>query len=140
MTTILTAYDAAPLPPPTPAPLALYLVEDEMPTEITGVDDFDLTVENPANERADQPTLDLTLDYDPANPQHEALYEACGGGAIVTLRVALRNAAGTALSCREMHCKVMRHRLSTMERMRDDAKWLRVNFDLEIVGEIYDIN
>ena len=140
MTTILAAYDAAPLPPPPPAPLALYLVEDETPAEITGVDDFDLTVENPANERADQPTLDLILDYDPANPQHQALYEACGCGAIVTLRVALRDSAGTALSCREMHCKVMRHRLSAMERMRDDTKWLRVNFDLEVVGEIYHIN
>ena len=47
MATSLSAYDAAPLPPPSPAPLAVYLVTDGVPTEIVGIHDFDITVENP---------------------------------------------------------------------------------------------
>ena len=48
MATPLVAYNAAPLPPPSPAPLAVYLVVDGVPTEIVGIDDFDITLENPA--------------------------------------------------------------------------------------------
>ena len=68
MATQLAAYDAAPLPPPAPAPMAVYLVEDGVPTEIAGVEDFDITVENPTAERADAPELDITLDYEPGQP------------------------------------------------------------------------
>jgi len=135
MATQLAAYDAAPLPPPAPAPMAVYLVEDGVPTEIAGVEDFDITVENPTAERADAPELDITLDYDPANPQHQILLNACGGG-IVTVRIATRDTQGLAVSCREMDCAVVRYRMSMDERFRDDTKTIRVNLDLEGVGEV----
>ena len=89
MSTHLAAYDAAPLPPPPPAPLAVYFVEDGHPTEIVGIDDFDITVENPTSEGADAPEMDITLEYDPSNPEHRALM-AAGEGGIVTIRVAHR--------------------------------------------------
>ncbi len=135
MATQLAAYDAAPLPPPSPAPLAVYLVEDGVPVEIAGVDDFDITVENPTSEQADAPELDITLNYDPANPQHQALLNA-GNGGIVTVRVATRDPRGVAVACRELDCTVVRYRLSMDERFRDDTKTARVNFDLEGVGEM----
>ena len=135
MATSLAAYDAAPLPPPPPAPLAVYLVSDGVPTEIVGIDDFDITVENPASEDADAPELDLTIDYDPANAEHRALI-AAGDGGMVTVRVATRDPNGTAIACREMDCTVVRYRLSMDERFREDTKRLRVNFDLEAVGEV----
>ena len=135
MATQLAAYDAAPLPPPSPAPLAVYLVEDGVPVEIAGVDDFDITVENPTSEQADAPELDITLNYDPANRQHQALLNACNGG-IVTVRVATRDPRGVAVACRELDCTVVRYRLSMDERFRDDTKTARVNFDLEGVGEM----
>ena len=134
MATELAAYDAAPLPPPSPAPLAVYLVSDGVPTEIVGIDDFDITVDNPASEDADAPELDITLDYDPSNAEHRALI-AAGDGGTVTVRVATRDPHGTAIACREMDCTVVRYRLSMDERLRDDTKRLRVNFDLEAVGE-----
>ena len=134
MATPLSAYNAAPLPPPSPAPLAVYLVADGVPTEIEGIDDFDITVENPSSEGADAPELDITLDYDPSNPEHQALL-AAGEGGTVTMRVATRDPNGAAIACREMDCTVVRYRLSMDERLRDDTKRLRVNFDLEAVGE-----
>ena len=134
MATSLSAYDAAPLPPPPPAPLAVYLVADGVPTEIEGINDFDITVENPASEDADAPDLDITLDYDPSNPEHRALI-AAGDGGTVTVRIATRDPHGLAIACREMDCAVVRYRLSMDERFRDDTKRLRVNFDLEAVGE-----
>ena len=134
MATPLSAYDAAPLPPPPPAPLAVYLVADGVPTEIVGIDDFDITVENPASEDADAPELDITVEYDPANAEHRALI-AAGDGGMVTVRVATRDPHGAAIACREMDCTVVRYRLSMDERFRDDAKRLRVNFDLEAVGD-----
>ena len=135
MATSLAAYDAAPLPPPSPAPLAVYLVTDGVPTEIVGIHDFDITVENPASEDADAPELDITLDYDPSNPEHRALM-AAGDGGTVTMRVATRDPHGAAIACREMDCTVVRYRLSMDERFREDTKRLRVNFDLEAVGEV----
>lgn len=135
MATSLSAYDAAPLPPPPPAPLAVYLLTDGVPTEIVGIDDFDITVENPASEDADAPELDLTIDYDPANAEHRALI-AAGDGGMVTVRVATRDPHGTAIACREMDCTVVRYRLSMDERFREDTKRLRVNFDLEAVGKV----
>ena len=135
MATSLAAYDAAPLPPPSPAPLAVYLVTDGVPTEIVGIHDFDITVENPASEDADAPELDITLDYDPSNPEHRALM-AAGDGGTVTMRVATRDPHGAAIACREMDCTVVRYRLSMEERFREDTKRLRVNFDLEAVGEV----
>ena len=135
MATALSAYNAAPLPPPSPAPLAVYLVADGVPTEIVGIDDFDITVENPSSEEADAPELDITLDYDPSNPEHRALM-AAGDGGTVTVRVATRTAHGVAIACREMDCTVVRYRLSMEERFRDDTKRLRIKFDLEAVGEV----
>jgi hypothetical protein len=135
MATELAAYDAAPLPPPSPAPLAVYLVSDGVPTEIVGIHDFDITVENPASEDADATELDITLDYDPSNPEHRALM-AAGEGGMVTMRVATRDPHGAAIACREMDCTVVRYRLSMDERFREDTKRLRVNFDLEAVGEV----
>ena len=135
MSTHLAAYDAAPLPPPPPAPLAVYFVEDGHPTEIVGIDDFDITVENPTSEGADAPEMDITLEYDPSNPEHRALM-AAGEGGIVTIRVATRDPNGAAIACREMDCTVVRYRLSMDERFREDTKRLRVNFDLEAVGEV----
>ena len=134
MATQLAAYDAAPLPPPAPAPMAVYLVEAGVPTEISGVEDFDITVENPTGDRADAPELDITLDYDPANPQHQALLNA-GSGGTVTVRVATRNPQGVAIACREMDCTVVRYRMTMDDRSyRDDGKSIRVNLDLEGVG------
>ena len=135
MATALSAYNAAPLPPPSPAPLAVYLVADGVPTEIVGIDDFDITVENPSSEEADAPELDITLDYDPSNPEHRALM-AAGDGGTVTVRVATRTTHGVAIACREMDCTVVRYRLSMEERFRDDTKRLRIKFDLEAVGEV----
>ena len=135
MATQLAAYDAAPLPPPAPAPMAVYLVENGIPTEIAGVEDFDITVENPTGERPDAPDLDITLDYDPANPQHRILLDACNGGTI-TVQVATRNPQGAAIACRELDCTVVRYRMTMDERFRDDAKSIRVNLDLEGVGEL----
>lgn len=135
MATSLAAYDAAPLPPPAPAPLALYLVTDGVSAEIVGIDDFDITVENPSSEDADAPELDLTIEYDPANAEHRTLIEA-GDGGTVTLRIATRDPHGVAIACRELDCTVVRYRLSMDERFRDDTKRLRVNFDLEAVGEV----
>ena len=135
MATSLSAYNAAPLPPPSPAPLAVYLMADGVPTEIVGIDDFDITVENPSSEDADAPELDITLDYDPSNPEHRALM-AAGDGGTVTVRVATRDPHGAAIACREMDCTVVRYRLSMDERFRDDTKRLRVKFDLEAVGEV----
>ena len=134
MATPLVAYNAAPLPPPSPAPLAVYLVVDGVPTEIVGIDDFDITLENPSSEDADAPELDIRLDYDPSNPEHRALMAAVDGG-MVTVRVATRDPHGAAISCREMDCTVVRYRLSMDERFREVTKRLRVNFDLEAVGE-----
>ena len=134
MATQLAAHDAAPLPPPPPAPLAMFLVEDGVPTEVVGINDFDITVENPTGEDADAPELDVTLDYDPANAQHRALI-AAGDGGTVTVRVATRDPQGMAIACREMDCTVVRYRLSMDDRpYRDDVKRLRVNIDLEAVG------
>ena len=135
MATSLSAYNAAPLPPPSPAPLAVYLMADGVPTEIVGIDDFDITVENPSSEDADAPELDITLDYDPSNPEHRALM-AAGDGGTVTVRVATRDPHGAAIACREMDCTVVRYRLSMEERFRDDTKRLRIKFDLEAVGEV----
>ena len=135
MATSLSAYNAAPLPPPSPAPLAVYLMADGVPTEIVGIDDFDITVENPSSEDADAPELDITLDYDPSNPEHRALM-AAGDGGTVTVRVATRTPHGVAIACREMDCTVVRYRLSMDERFRDDTKRLRIKFDLEAVGEV----
>lgn len=135
MATPLAAYDAVPLPPPPPAPLAVYLLTDGVPAEIVGIDDFDITVENPTSEDADAPELDLTIDYDPANAEHRALI-AAGDGGTVTVRVATRDPHGVAVACREMDCTVVRYRLSMDERFREDTKRLRVNFDLEAVGEV----
>jgi hypothetical protein len=114
--------------------LAVYLVTDGVPTEIVGIHDFDITVENPASEDADATELDITLDYDPSNPEHRALM-AAGEGGMVTMRVATRDPHGAAIACREMDCTVVRYRLSMDERFREDTKRLRVNFDLEAVGE-----
>ena len=135
MATSLSAYDAAPLPPPSPAPLAVYLVADGLPSEIVGINDFDITVENPSSEEADAPELDIRLDYDPSNPEHRALMAACDGGT-VTVRVVTRGPHGAAIACREMDCTVVRYRLSMDERFREVTKRLRVNFDLEAMGEL----
>ena len=51
------------------------------------------------------------------------------------MRVATRDPHGGAIACREMDCTVVRYRLSMDERFRNDTKRLRVNFDLEAVGE-----
>ena len=141
MVTQLAAYDAAPLSSPAPAPMAVYLVENGVPTEIAGVDDFDITVANPTTERADASELDITLEYDPANPQHQTLLNACGGGSgdgsdTVTIRIATRNARGAAVACHEMDYSVVRYRMSMDDRFRDDAKSIRVSLDLEGVGEV----
>ena len=114
--------------------MAVYLLADGVPTEIVGIDDFDMTVENPSSEDADAPELDITLSYDPSNPEHRALI-AAGDGGTVTVRVATRDPHGAAIACREMDCTVVRYRLSMDERFRDDTKRVRVNFDLEAVGE-----
>ena len=135
MATSLAAYNAAPLPPPSPAPLAVYLVADGVPTEIVGIDDFDITVENPTGEDADAPELDITVAYDPANAEHRALI-AAGDGGKVTVRIATRDPHGVAIACREMDCTVVRYRLSMDERFRDDTKRLRVKFDLEAAGDV----
>ena len=138
MVTQLAAYDAAPLPHPAPAPMAVYLVEHGVPTAIAGVEDFDITVANPAGERADAPELDITLDYDPDNPQHQTLLNACdrGGDDTVTIRIATRNRQGAAVACREMDYAVVRYRMSVDNRFRDETQGIRVNLDLEGVGEV----
>ena len=118
-----------------PKCVVVILVADGIPTEIVGIDDFDITVENPTSEDADAPELDITVAYDPANAEHRALI-AAGDGGKVTVRVATRDPHGTAIACREMDCTVVRYRLSMDERFRDDTKRLRVNFDLEAVGEV----
>ena len=146
MVTQLAAYDAAPQSSPAPAPMAVYLVENGVPTEIAGVDDFDITVANPTTERADASELDITLEYDPANPQHQTLLNACDSGGssdadpgTVTVRIATRNPRGAAVACREMDCAVVRYRMSMDDRFRDDAKSIRVSLVLEGVGEVRDI-
>ena len=134
MATQLAAYSAAPVPPPQSAPMALYLVEDGIPVEVVGIDDFDVTIENLAREGADAPELDVTMDYDPANAQHHTLV-AAGVGGTVTVRVATRDSHGAAVACLELDCTVVRYRLS-MNRYsrRGDDKGLSFNIELEGVG------
>ena len=134
MSNPLGAYDAAPLPPPRSAPMALFLVADGIPTEIVGIHDFEIAVENPTNQDPDAPELDITLDYDPANPQHCALVAAGEGGA-VTVRVAARDPHGAAIACQELDCTVVRYRLTMDDRSpRDDTRQLRLNIELEGIG------
>ena len=135
MATQLAAYSAAPVPPPQSAPMALYLVEDGIPVEVVGIDDFDVTIENPARKGSDAPELDVTMDYYPANAQHQALIAAGAAGGTLTVRVATRDSHGAAVACLEMDCTVVRYRLSMDDFSRhDDGKRLSFNIELEGVG------
>ena len=53
----------------------------------------------------------------------------------MTVRVAVLDANGTAIDCREMDCKVERYHVFWGGRLYDLTKRLRGDFDLEVVGE-----
>ena len=133
MATQLAAHSAAPVPLPQTATMALYLVEDGIPVEVAGIDDFYITVENPASEGADAPNLDVTMDYDPANAQHRALI-AAGVGGTVTVRVSTLDSHGAAVACLEMDCTVFRYRLSMGFYSLLDDERLCFNIELKGVG------
>ena len=132
----LAAYDAAPVPSPRPAQLAVYFIEDGSPIEMAGVESLDISIENPTVEHADAPELGLTLLYEPLNPHHRALIEACDNGSTLVVRVATRDESGRAVAFREMECKVVRYRMAMNDRFREDSRYLRVNIDLEATGEL----
>ena len=134
--TVLAAYDAAPAPSPRPVQLAVYFVEDGSPTELVGVENLDVSIENPTTENADAPELGITLNYDPADRRHKALLDACDEGTTVTLRVVIRDESGHAVTCREMTARVVRYRIAMHDRFRDEARYLRVNIDFEAVGAL----
>ena len=133
MATQLAAHSAAPVPPPQTATMSLYLVEDGIPVEVVGIDDFDITLENPAREGADAPELDVTMLYYPANAQHQALV-AAGVGGTVTVRVATRDSHGATVACLEMDCTVVRYRLSMGFYSLLDDERLCFNIELKGVG------
>ena len=117
-----------------PDPLAVYLVTDGIPERIPGVYEFAINVMNPSREGGYAPEMDVNVDYDPSNPEHRALL-AAGAGGIVTVRVAIFDANGTAIDCREMDCTVERYHVFWGGRLYDPTKRLRGDFDLEVVGE-----
>ena len=60
---------------------------------------------------------------------------------MVTLRIATRDPHGAAIACREMDCTVVRYSMSFGERpslrhREDTERRLRVNFDLEAMGDL----
>ena len=134
--TDLAAHDAVPAPAPRPPQLAVYFVEDGSPSEVPGVEIIEMGVENPTTENPDAPELSLTLLYEPDNPRHRALLDACDNGERVTLRVVTRDASGRAVAYRETDWKVVRYRLTMSDRFREDSHRLRVDIDLEAAGEL----
>ena len=129
-----SAHDGPLVAAPLPDPLAVYLVTDGIPKRIPGVYQFVINVVNPSREGGYAPEMDINVDYDPSNPEHRALL-AAGGGGIVTVRVAILDANGTAIDCREMECTVERYHVFWGARLYDLTKRLRGDFDLEVVGE-----
>ena len=129
-----SAHDGPLVAAPLPDPLAVYLVTDGIPERIPGVYRFVINVVNPSLEDRYAPEMDIDVDYDPSNPGHRALL-AAGAGGIVTVRVAILDANGTAIDCREMDCKVERYHVFWGGRLYDLTKRLRGDFDLEVVGE-----
>ncbi len=138
--TNLAAYDAAPVPSPRPVQMAVYFVDDGSSTELVGVENLDVSIENPTAEHADAPEMDITLNYDPADRHHKALLDACDDGSTVTLRVVVRDESGRAVLCREMTTRVVRYRIAMHDRFRDESRYLRVNIDLEAVGALTTIS
>ena len=134
MATQLAAHSAAPVSPPQTATMAMYLVEDGIPVEVVGIDDFYITLENSAREGADAPKLDVFIYYYPANAQHRALI-AAGVGGTVTVCVPTRDSHGATVVCLEMDCTVVRYRLyMSCYSLPDDDERLCVNMKLKGVG------
>ena len=134
MATQLAAHSAAPVPPPQTATIAMYLVEDGIPVEVVGTDDFEITLKNPAREGADAPNLDVTMKYYPANAQLRALI-ADGVDGTVTVRVSTRDSHGAAVAGLELDCTVVRYRLYVRcYSLHDDDECLCVNMKLKGVG------
>lgn len=141
MATELAAYNAA----PTPSifePVGIYVCKDGAPFELAGLEDFDLTVENPADEHYDPPQLDIEVAYDPDDVHHRGLREACASGDPVVIRMVLRDRQGIAVECQEFDCTVKRCRVTVHDRAsrRDNSgRRLVVSFDLEATGGFHTI-
>ena len=129
-----SAHDGELVAAPLPDPLAVYLVTDGIPKRIPGVYQFDINVFNPSRQGGYAAEIDINVDYDPSNSEHLALL-AAGAGGMVTVRIAILDANGTVIDCREMDCTVERYHVFWSGRLYDLTKRLRGNFDLEVVGE-----
>ena len=121
-------------------PMTVYLLtESDEPVAIPGVADFNLTVENPeVNEerkdarqvnprraqqlrrrrRANPGDLSLTLDYDPCDWVHQELLAAGEEDDRITLRIAIRDAAGQTIIAQDVDCSVLRYSISLRKRNR----------------------
>ena len=139
-------------------PMTIYLLIDgEEPVPIPGVADFNLTVENPeVNEerdearrvnprrtqqlrrrrRANPGDLSLTLDYDPCDWIHQELLAAGEDDVRLTLRIAVRDSTGRAVSAQDVDCSVLRYNISWHKRNRrrpnDDGRPYVFGADLRL--------
>lgn len=133
MTTELAAYNAAPAS--SIEPLAVYLIDGGIPSELPGLEDFNLNL-------GDATEVDFQIVYDPTNALHRNLRQSCVAGQPVTIRVALRDAGGSAVECQEFTCQVTRCRVSADDfytRRGNDRRRLMAYFDLAVDGGVRDI-
>ena len=145
------------------------LIDGAEPVEIPGVEGFELTGESPEayakwqNARWGSPLrarqmrrvrrwrrinpgdLELTLDYDPRNRAHQVLLAAGEDDVRFTLRRAICDATGRAVSTQDVDCSVLRYTLSLVAANRyrslEDGRShaLAVNLRLKRHGDFHDV-
>ena len=139
-------------------PMTVYLlIEDEEPVAVPGIVDFNLTVQNPEvnderddgrrvnprrtqqlrrRRRANAGDLSLTLDYDPCDWVHQELLAAGEDDVRLTLRIAVRDSTGRAVSAQDVDCSVSRYNISLHKRNRrrpnDDGRTYVFEVDLRL--------
>jgi hypothetical protein len=149
-------------------PMTVYLLIDgEEPVAVPGIVDFNLTVENPEvheerddarrvnprraqqlrrRRRANPGDLNLTLDYDPCDWVHQELLAAGEADVRLTLRFAVRDGAGQAVSAQDVDCSVLRYNISLHKRNRrrpnDDGRPYVFEADLRLQrhGDFRDVD
>ncbi len=143
---------------PNTDPMTVYLLlEEEEPVAISGVVDFNLTVENPEvheeredarrvnprraqqlrrRRRANPGDLSITLDYDPCDWVHQELLAAGEDTGWVTLRIAVRDGMGTTVAVQDVDCSVLRYSISFRKRNRrrqqDDGRLYQLEAELRL--------